>query len=89
MTARSEGSREATSKPPFREFVPRLKTSNPLVQAFIDYTTENPLPRLSSWADVKTHLNRVRADQGAFSKRAAKHKDGGATMERGRHRRPA
>jgi hypothetical protein len=50
----------------FREFALRLGSEDQLVQEFVSYATANGLPRLSSWAEVRTHLNSVGADQGTF-----------------------
>jgi hypothetical protein len=66
MKARPETFKEDKTNRLFREFVLRLKTTDPLVQIFIDHATANSLPRLSSWSEVRTHLNRVGADQSAF-----------------------
>ena len=50
----------------FREFALRLGSEDPLIQAFVNHATASGLPRLSSWADVRTHLNSVGADQDTF-----------------------
>lgn len=50
----------------FREFALRLRSEDALIQEFVNYATANGLPRLSSWADLRTHLNSVGADQGTF-----------------------
>jgi hypothetical protein len=66
MKTRVDTSKEDRASRPFGEFVLRLKTSDPLVQTFIDHAADNSLPRLASWAEVRTHLNRVGADQSAL-----------------------
>ena len=66
MMTLPETSKEDKANRPFREFVLGLKTTDPFVQTFIAHATDNSLPRLSSWSEVRTHLNRVGADQNAF-----------------------
>jgi hypothetical protein len=63
MKTRLDTSKEDRASRPFGEFVLRLKTSDPLVQTFIDHAADNSLPRLASWSEVRSHLNRVGADQ--------------------------
>jgi hypothetical protein len=63
---RRHTSKNGRTKRPFGEFVLGLETSNALVQTFIDHTRLISLPSLFTWSEVRSHLNRVGADQSTF-----------------------